>query len=77
MEGTGEYHQIKRKAIFDILDKFPKAPSNALAKILKKENPLLFTSTEQSRTAIRMYRGKLGVYHREKLSIKKYFQPII
>ena len=74
MQGTKEYSDMKRKVAFDLLDQFPDAPSNALAKILKRENPIIFKDKEEARSFIRRYRGKSGKGNRKNLSTKKYFQ---
>jgi len=54
MSGTPSESGKKAK---EILKKFPKASENSLAKILYKENPLLFNSKEHARTTIKWHNG--------------------
>jgi hypothetical protein len=76
MPGNKPYFEIKRKAIFDILDKFPDTPSRTLAKILKRDNSELFKDIESARSSIRAYRGKNGKSQREGYRIIKYYQDV-
>ena len=67
------YKDIKRKITFGVLEKYPDAPSNALAKMIYKNNPEFFTDKEHARTYIRLYRGKLGKIHRDGMQMRKYY----
>jgi len=44
--------------------KYPTVPNRTLSRMMHKENPKLFTSVEQARNAVRLYRGTHGVESR-------------
>ena len=68
------YRTLKRKIIFDLLDEFPDAPSNTLAKIARRDNPKFFADSEDARGIIRRYRGKNGVHKRNTMKTQKYYK---
>jgi len=49
----------KAEMIKDLLEKFPKASTQSLAKILHESHPLDFTSFDNARNLIRFHRGEL------------------
>jgi predicted phosphodiesterase len=55
-----------RKSIESILKKHPDAGHRTLAKALHEKNPVLFTSVEQARDAVRAYTGNHGGTTRKK-----------
>lgn len=76
MEGRTPYWDIKRKVIFEHLEKFKDVPSNAVAKILFRDYPEYFKDKESARSVIRRYRGKSGIKDRSHVKITKYFQNV-
>jgi len=74
MNSNSPYYNIKRKIIFDILDKFPDTSIRSLAKIVYAEAPQFFKTVEAARTHIRFYKSKLGAYHRKYCKITKYYK---
>ena len=74
--GLNPYMKLKQKIVFTYMDKFPEAPSNQIAKILFRDNPTIFRSSEQARRIIRYYRGKSGALNLRKLKTKKYLKDV-
>lgn len=64
------------KKVIDYLDKNPDMPSLTLAKLIFKNHPLEFGSTENIRTIIRYYRGRRGDEHRNTTQTRKHFKPL-
>ena len=73
MEGRTPYYDLKRQIVFDLLDKFPDASTNMLAKIVHRDNPGFFKDREAARCYIRGYKGALGDKQRETYKVRKYF----
>jgi hypothetical protein len=77
MNTQSSFFIIRRKVIFDCLDRFPDSGSLTLAKKIYKEHPELFTSVENVRNIIRFYRGSHGKKSLSTLKDKKYVrQPV-
>ena len=74
MRATKEYYQVKQKITFEYLDKYRETPTHAVAKIIFQDHPEFFTSKEDARRYIRMYRGKMGSHHRVTVKNTKYYQ---
>ena len=55
-----EFKTYKKDIVLSYLEKYPNASTQALARIIFKENPLDFTSVEGVRTNVRKYRGENG-----------------
>jgi len=51
-------------------EKYPNMPTLKLARILKKENTLLYTSIDHARTSLRLIEGKIGKYKRNAIKDK-------
>ena len=68
------YQAIRRKLLFEIFDKFPELSSRGTAMILSRDYPEYFTSIENARDIVRLYRGKVGVRNRFYVTIKKYYR---
>lgn len=68
------YHQLKRKILFEHLEKYPDAGSNTIARILNRDYPEIYHTIEYARTIIRTYRGKNGDLSRSTIKNKKYYQ---
>jgi len=68
------FSQIRRKIVLDALEKYKDTPSTTLARILFRDNPLIFKDTEDARGKIRMFRGKNGNYNRSSVKFTKYYQ---
>ena len=73
----GGYTMIKRKIIFDVLDRFPDHGNQTLAKKVYKEHPLLWNNIESVRSIIRFYRGSSGENCRLKIKNKTYVRQSI
>ena len=58
------------------LEEFPELPSLTLAKLIYKNNPVLFTDVEFVRNKIRTYRGSRGVHNRNALQDRRYYREI-
>jgi predicted phosphodiesterase len=54
--------------VLRVLKRFPKLPSNTLAKKLHHDNPKLFPTIELARSNVRRYRGKNGALNRKRLT---------
>ena len=67
-----EYNLLRRKIIMDSLDRYPRISSRTLARMLVRDNPLVFESIEEARGMIRYYRGQKGQEARNKLQERKY-----
>lgn len=76
MSNNIPYLVIKRKVVFDLLDKFPDAPTRTLARILYKDNTCFFKDYEDARLIIRRYRGQNGASNRKDITFRKYFKEI-
>lgn len=57
------------------LGRFPKAPSNQIARMIAEDNPLLFTK-ESARALVRYYRGAIGKKNRSDLTTAEFIRPI-
>jgi len=71
------YLDIKRKIVFDNLEKYPETATRALARIIYAEGPELFKDYEDARSWIRVYRGQRGPKLREQIKMKKYYKDEI
>ncbi len=67
---------LKQQAINDLITKFPKASSHALAKLAYLENKELFADAENARNSVRSMRGTFGKYHRANIKIKAHFSEL-
>jgi len=68
--------KLKRKVLFDYLDKYPDAPSHQIARMLHRDHPLMFLTHENARISIRYYRGATGDLSRRLLATKKYLKNV-
>ena len=66
--------KISGQLAYDILDKFPDASTNALARILYRDNPKIYNSHDHARTLVRLYRGSTGNRLRNKIKANKHFK---
>jgi hypothetical protein len=71
------FHQLRRKILFEYLEKFPDAGSHTLARMLHRDQPLFFESHEKARTFVRIYRGLHGSQLRSDIQQKKYYRNAI
>lgn len=76
MNCKGPYFELRRKILFDHLEKFKDIPSRTIAKILARDYPEYFEDIEMARRIIRLYRGKLGKQHREATKKNQYYQDV-
>lgn len=65
---------IKGNITIDILRKFPDAPHRQLAKILIRDNPILFNDEENARSCLRYYAGAIGNFNRKYATTKDMFR---
>jgi len=68
------YQIIKRRAVLDLLEKYPNASIRSLARIAVAELPEYFNDIEQARSFIRTYTGSMGKKNRKNTKFKKYFR---
>lgn len=61
----------KQIKVVDIVKRFPKSNKTALARMLLKENPLLFDNIESARNSIRYASGTIGDINRGKSILKE------
>jgi hypothetical protein len=69
------YEQIRRKVLFEHLDKYPNTSSHSIARILVRDYPDYFNNHEHARSMIRIYKGSNGKYCRKILRNTKYYKP--
>ena len=67
-----DYHILIDKVVSEYLEKYPDAPSNMLARMLKKDHSELFNTKESARTLVRHRRGATGEARFRRLKNKKY-----
>ncbi len=76
VKGGGE--TIQGKIIKDYLSRYPEwFPTGSLARIIAKENPHTFDTTEDARNSLKYYKGKSGVNHRKSLADKTFVEHTI
>jgi predicted phosphodiesterase len=68
MWSTSQGVSHKASITLDLLRRFPDAPSRQLARILVRDSPVHFLSTDAARASIRYYRGQQGARNRTKVS---------
>lgn len=68
-----EYKELRKKLLFEVLEKYRDTPSNTLARMLYNANPGLWMSIEGARGRIRVYRGQKGIEARRKMKTTKYY----
>jgi hypothetical protein len=61
----------KAQAIAELVARFPSASNAALARMLYKENKVLFDSAENARSRVRYYKSQNGTKDRKSLSVFK------
>jgi hypothetical protein len=71
------YYQLRRKIIFDVLDRFPNHGNRTLARKLFEEHPEHFTSADNARSLVRFYRGSCGQEHLNSIKNKTYVRKPI
>lgn len=64
------------KVALRYVKKYPNLPDLTLAKLIYKENPILFTSIERVRSVVRYHRGHTGGKNRKSVKDKSAFKPI-
>lgn len=67
------FDEIKRKILFEYLEKYPDLPSYSMAQAIYSKYPEYWTNAETVRGHIRRYRGKSGEHHRNKMKNQKYY----
>jgi len=67
-----EFDKIRRKIVFEYMDRFNDYGSLTIARKIYKEHPELFITLEHCRSYIRYYRGKSGKYNRHYMTTRKY-----
>ena len=70
------YATIRRKVILEHLEKYPGVASMTIARIVYRDNPLLFKNAEDARNVIRVFRGRSGVQHRKEVKFQKYYEKL-
>lgn len=59
----------------EFLERFPNHPKLTIAKLMMREHPKLFTSTEQARRSVQYWTGCSGNQSRKDLADKKFVRP--
>lgn len=67
-------NSIQGQVVKEYLEKYPKATSLMLARMIYKENKELWKGVEAVRASIRYYRGASGNRKRQEAKDKKYFK---
>jgi len=65
--------QIKRNVILSYLERYQNASTRGIARMLRRDEPMLFVSVESARTSVRTYRGSNGKFKRKVTKINQYF----
>lgn len=76
MNYRSPYFQLRRKILFEHLDKYKDASSHSIARILVRDYPEYFKDREMARGLVRIYRGVSGKYHRERVKSNQYFKDV-
>lgn len=66
---------VKAKITKEYIKKYPKLPRAALSRLLVKDHPLVYNSSEEARMSIRYYTGNAGLSQRDRLKDKSFFEP--
>jgi len=74
MDRSTPYYQIRKKIIFDLLEKYPDTSTRGLSRIVARDFPEFFKDAEEARTHIRVYTGKSGGAMRERIKMRKYYK---
>jgi hypothetical protein len=64
-------HNYRAQAIMEMVAKFPSATNASLARMLYKENKVLFDNVEYARHRVRYYKDQCGGVHKKKQSVFK------
>jgi predicted phosphodiesterase len=65
---------LKSDVAREYRSKYPEKPSLALARILHKENKLLYTSVDDARSTLRYIEGKMGERNKKSLANKEFLK---
>lgn len=65
----------QQSVVTGLIDRFPKAATQTLAKIAYKEHPSLFRDVEGARSAFRLARGNCGKKNRHGSACKERYRP--
>ena len=68
--------KLSGQLAYDILDEFPDATTRALARILYRDNPEVYNSTEHARSLLNAYRGTCGGRLRNRIKSNKHFKTM-
>jgi hypothetical protein len=67
---------VRRKVLFEYLEKYPDVPSNQIARMLNSKYPKLFLTKELARSIVRLYRGAIGDEKRKTTKVTKYYRNV-
>jgi hypothetical protein len=70
------HHELKRKLLFTIFDKFPDLGDRPTARIFYNKYPEMSESYEDARDYVRYYRGHRGDNIRRMLKVTKYYKDV-
>lgn len=68
-----DYTHIRRNVVLEYLEEYIGYPSRAIARMIVKNNPLLFKDIEDARNVIRKYRGQHGNRNRKVIKLTKFY----
>lgn len=57
-------HKLHTQVVIEYLEKFPNTPSRTLARLIYRDNSILYKDDEHVRSLIRCLKGKNGKYNR-------------
>lgn len=66
---------FKNKVVLGYLERYPSAPSQTLARIIYKENPLIWMTFDAVYCMVRRFRGNQGNRNRQLTKVKEHFRP--
>lgn len=74
MQGISEYGKIRRKILFEHLEKYRGTSDRSVAKILSRDYPAFFKDIESTRGIVRVYRGVSGKRIRESMKSNQFYK---
>jgi hypothetical protein len=65
MKGMSDFDIIRRKALVEVLHKYPDMKTRTMARLLHAQHPEMFPSVEGTRSLIRTVRDTKGNHHKQ------------
>lgn len=67
------YAEIRRRILFENMEKYKDTSNRSLAKIMHRDYPEFFNNIEHARSIIRLYKGKSGEPNKKNVKETKFF----